>query len=221
MSVAACGTDDQPKSAPDFADAHPGSACSKMIRHAGRRMATKAFVGGASQGLEIGIIWHAKHGSRSGPDFMPVQAIEPAILVGTITHRQHDCSRQPARLVAFRREFQGFNQFHIGLDLRLLAIGAPTECCDDIPRMVRPGFGPDEIVWSTPAARCSPVMTPLNRPPSSHQSQLPTGFSHRPYRLVVVSGAAKTVNRRTKASKSGSISANVPSKVSSLQAARY
>ena len=58
-------------------------ASPKVIRHAGRGVVGKSFIGGADQDLEIRIGGGAEKRARAGADVMPFDVVEPAVLVRT------------------------------------------------------------------------------------------------------------------------------------------
>ncbi len=93
-----------------------------MVGHAGRREPGKSFKGGLSKAPEIGIIRRLEGGARAQLDLVPINAIEPAVLIGATTDRQDDRRRQSAVIAPMSRELQRFDQLHVGLDCRLLLL---------------------------------------------------------------------------------------------------
>src|SRR6266853_827777 len=116
--------------------------CSKVKCHPGSRQIGKSVISGPNQAREIGISEHAEKCPRSRPDLVPFHAIEPAILVGATTHRQDQGGRQRVTVPSICRYLEGCDQFHVGLDLRLLVSGGATERSNDISEDRAPAAGP-------------------------------------------------------------------------------
>ena len=120
---------------------------SKMIRHSGNRPVGKSFISGSNQAREIGISSHAKECPRSRPDLVPFHAVEPAILVRATANRQDHGGWRQAILISICRELEACDQFHVDLNLRLIASRTTTERSSNISEDRAPAAGAAMRSW--------------------------------------------------------------------------
>ena len=89
----------------------PGKRLSEVIRHARRRVIGETCVGRTNETGVIRIGRSAEEPARANLDLVPLDVIEPAILVGAAADWEHECGGPAVPFVALRRRAQGLDQF--------------------------------------------------------------------------------------------------------------
>src|SRR5262249_33523514 len=98
-----------------------------MVRYARHGVADEAVVCCAHERGVAGAGWRIEKPARAWLDLMPLDLIEPAILIGTGTHWKNEGIWHGAIFVALGSCAERLDQLHIRLDLGLLACWRCTE----------------------------------------------------------------------------------------------